>query len=96
MEYLGNQCYICGITGHQSMFDTHHVNPKLKEFSPSKSLVRWENLIKELDKCVLLCANCHSELHFGLFELLPIKVVGDPRFELGTPGLFGGAKAPDG
>lgn len=73
VEYFGDTCYICGIKGHQSIFDVHHI--KNKKFSISRSIKKWENLKKELMKCVLLCANCHAELHFGLFELVQVAGV---------------------
>lgn len=69
VNYLGGGCYICGIIGSQCIFDNHHIDPSKKEYRLSRSLKKWETLKKELDKTVLLCANCHAELHFGVFEL---------------------------
>ena len=48
------------------VLDFHHINPNEKENTlahmiKSNSL---ENLKKEVDKCILLCANCHREFHF--------------------------------
>ena len=64
VEYLGGSCSCCGYSRHIAALQFHHKNPSLKEFNLSKHLKRsWENLRVELDKCVLLCANCHFEHH---------------------------------
>jgi hypothetical protein len=45
----------------------HHRDPETKEFTVSQMLDRaWSVLVTELDKCDLLCFNCHMEEHCGL------------------------------
>ena len=65
-EYIGGRvCVHCGFT-HDTFtpFDFHHINPSEKEVSISDAICRsWANLIKEVDKCVLLCSNCHRIEH---------------------------------
>lgn len=65
-EYIGGiKCSKCGFT-HTSFvpFDFHHINPKEKDASISDAINRsWNNLIKEVDKCILLCSNCHRIEH---------------------------------
>ena len=66
IAYLGNVCFDCKGLFPQEVYDFHHLDPKEKEISPSKAKFRsWENYKKELDKCVLLCANCHRIRHSG-------------------------------
>jgi hypothetical protein len=62
--YKGGKCTICGYDKCMNSLDFHHLDPEQKEFSISnhknKSL---ENIKDELDKCILVCRNCHGELH---------------------------------
>ena len=64
IAYLGGKCKRCGGEFHPAVFEFHHKNPAEKEYSPSHALQQsWENFKKELDKCDLLCANCHRMTH---------------------------------
>jgi hypothetical protein len=66
VEYKGGKCENCGGEFHPSVFDFHHVNPQEKEFRISQLMrYTWEKQKVELDKCVLLCANCHRLEHHG-------------------------------
>lgn len=63
VEYMGGKCQHCGYVGHPGVYDFHHKDPSQKDFSPSRRSWAFERIIPELDKCVLLCANCHAEEH---------------------------------
>lgn len=65
IEYLGGECKNCGFKGCDASFDFHHRVPaeKADNFIRHKTW-SWEHLKSELDKCDLLCANCHREHHF--------------------------------
>ena len=64
IEYLGGACADCGGVYHQAAFDFHHLDPSTKELHPGQALSgKWEWAKAELDKCVLLCANCHRTRH---------------------------------
>lgn len=57
---------MCGYSKCKEALDFHHVNPNEKDFNISGSHSRsWEKIELELKKCVLLCANCHREIHSG-------------------------------
>lgn len=65
VEYKGGQCEHCGYKTCIDALEFHHSDPSEKDFSISeKGYTRsWAKIKEELDKCVLLCANCHRELH---------------------------------
>lgn len=67
-KYLRGKCSICGIEyngENGAIFDFHHINPEEKEYRPStlSSIADWERVKKELDKCILVCSNCHRLIH---------------------------------
>lgn len=65
LDYKGNKCQICGYNKCSEALDFHHRNSNEKEFSLSSRDIKldWEEIKKELDKCDLLCSNCHREIH---------------------------------
>ena len=65
IEYKGGCCSICGYKKCSAALEFHHLNPKEKDFSLAElKMYAFNDVIKrELDKCVLLCANCHREKH---------------------------------
>lgn len=71
LEEKGNRCYICGYDRCKEALDFHHLDPTQKEFNLSSRDLSSDWLIvkPEIDKCVLLCSNCHRELHAGLITL---------------------------
>lgn len=70
LEYKGNKCQICGYNKCIRSLTFHHIDPNEKEFGIARDTSRnWSKIQKELDKCMLLCQNCHGELHDGLIQL---------------------------
>ena len=70
IQYLGGCCIDCKCIYHDSVYDFHHVDVASKEENPSKFIAgSWEKAKTELDKCVLLCSNCHRLRHFGMNEV---------------------------
>jgi len=69
--YKGGECAICGYHKCAQTLEFHHLAPNEKDFGISaKGYTRkWEKIQQELDKCVLLCANCHREVHEGMTQL---------------------------
>ena len=70
IKYLGGKCQICGYNRYQGALDFHHKDENLKGFGISdKGYTRsWERVKQELNKCYLLCANCHREMHAGVLQ----------------------------
>ena len=83
VQYKGGKCQLCGYDKCVQAFDFHHLNPKKKDFGISQDgMTRaWTKTIKELDKCILLCANCHREVHVGISQL-PMETLVEKRGEL--------------
>lgn len=71
VQYKGGKCFFCGYDKYVGALDFHHVNPSEKEFGISSggNIKSFERLKPELDKCVLLCSNCHREVHAGLLKI---------------------------
>ena len=63
LEYKGGKCEKCGYSKSKRALSFHHIDPTQKEFTVSSSNKSWDRVKNELDKCVLLCMNCHMELH---------------------------------
>ena len=66
IKYKGSSCSRCGLEDKENpeIYDFHHTDPTQKEFKPS--MLRkssWEKHKAELDKCILLCSNCHRIVH---------------------------------
>lgn len=70
VEYKGGKCEICGYDKCIDALEFHHINPEEKDFGISKKgyTRSWEKVKEEVDKCMLLCANCHREIH-SLYKL---------------------------
>jgi hypothetical protein len=64
VKYLGGSCSRCGYSKCAGALDFHHLRDKKFVVSRSSSCISWDKLKDELDKCELLCANCHREEHF--------------------------------
>jgi predicted HNH restriction endonuclease len=64
IKFLGGKCASCAWSGNQAALQFHHTNPKEKDFIIGNVANKsWDSIKKELKKCILLCANCHSIQH---------------------------------
>ena len=57
----GGKCIKCGYSKSLRVLQFHHINPDEKDSNVSQ--LRTEKAVEEIKKCILLCANCHIELH---------------------------------
>lgn len=65
---FGGECGICKYSKCTSALTFHHLDPTVKEFTFSGNGVprAWKKMLDEAAKCVLLCRNCHAEVHSGV------------------------------
>ena len=76
VQYKGNKCCMCGYDKYIGALEFHHLDSSQKDFGISaKGYTRsFEKVKEELDKCILVCSNCHKEIHAGLINLNDIRV----------------------
>ena len=63
IEYKGGKCERCDYDRCERALSFHHLDPNEKEIKLSRPSISWEKMKKELDKCILVCMNCHMEIH---------------------------------
>jgi len=73
VEHMGSTCFGCDRDGPPAVFEFHHWDARDKAFglSQSGSPYSWDRVAAELEKCVMLCANCHREVHAGVRTIQP-------------------------
>ena len=82
IEAMGGKCCICGYNKCQRALAFHHTNPSEKDFQISRANIRgWKTLVKEAKKCILVCHNCHNEIHEGITSVPVDTVKFDERYE---------------
>jgi len=72
VQSMGGCCQICGYFKCDAALELHHIDPTKKElsFSSIRANPKSAEAIKvELIKCILLCSNCHKEIHNGLISI---------------------------
>jgi hypothetical protein len=69
IRYKGNKCVKCGNSHPEyppAIFEFHHLDPSKKDVSWGKLRLRsWNKIELELDKCDMVCANCHRIIHYS-------------------------------
>lgn len=64
IKLLGSKCSICGYNRCVDALEFHHKDPKKKEFRlGAGNTMSWKEYKRELSKCILVCSNCHKEIH---------------------------------
>lgn len=68
---LGDKCAHCGYNSCEAALEIHHLVPEKKKhtFGDLNIGLSWQEVDEEIQDCVLLCANCHREIHNELFEI---------------------------
>lgn len=76
VKLKGGSCQTCNFNEYDGALEFHHVDSTLKDDKLSK-LIRSslsKDIIDEINKCVLVCSNCHKMIHAGIREC-PIPIV---------------------
>ena len=64
VKLLGGKCIRCGYNKCVDALEFHHKDPEVKEFKlGSGNTLSWKEYKNEALKCMLLCSNCHKEIH---------------------------------
>ena len=70
LAYSGGKCLHCNYSQHDSALIFHHLDPSKKDVRIASGSSRsWDRIKNEVDKCLLLCHNCHSEYHGGFWKI---------------------------
>jgi len=73
VESMGGKCQCCGYDKCKEALSFHHIDPAYKELAFGNIRANpqsWTKVVEELKKCILVCNNCHSEIHAGV-RLVP-------------------------
>ena len=67
IAYMGGCCAHCGYDKYYGALEFHHKDPTQKDVNWNKLRLRsWDRVLVELDRCEMLCSNCHREEHHRL------------------------------
>lgn len=65
VEHLGGKCMRCGGVFPTVVYDFHHTDPSVKDTAVSRLWAYpWKDILFEVEKCKLLCSNCHRIEHY--------------------------------
>jgi hypothetical protein len=80
IEHFGGKCQLCGYNKCPSALEFHHLDQSQKLQAPSYIIMRWtwEKAIVELEKCILVCSNCHKEIHYGFHNAQDLMTIVRP------------------
>jgi len=80
---MGGKCQCCGYDRCVESMDFHHLDPSTKEMPLGDARANptvWPKIVAELRKCILVCRNCHGELHYGKRQLPETYAQFDERY----------------
>ena len=74
IHVMGGKCALCGYDKCNGALEFHHINPSKKDYQLSSGSTRSLNRdFVEARKCILVCSNCHREIHSGLYDSSKLK-----------------------
>lgn len=78
LALFGSKCCVCSYNRCSAALEFHHLDPTQKDFSISQAYAnpkKWDAIVYELEKCILVCANCHREIHQNILIIEDKKYV---------------------
>lgn len=85
IEAMGGKCALCGYDKCESALSLHHLDPSKKELSIGGIRANpksWTKIVDELRKCIMVCNNCHAEIHSGLVLVPSDVILFDEKFAI--------------
>jgi hypothetical protein len=79
LAYKGYKCILCGYDNCAEALVFHHLGGKDFGIASRGHTRSWERVKAELDKCILVCRNCHAEIHAGMHPEVAALVSNDQR-----------------
>lgn len=73
-KHRGGCCQRCGYNTYLGALDFHHINPAEKDFTVGNRDFKLKECIEESKKCILICSNCHRELHAGIWDIAELNL----------------------
>ena len=73
-ESRGGKCVRCGYNKCLKALEFHHLDSSQKDFTISNDHFKLSEAVEESKKCILLCSNCHKELHDNLWSVQELKL----------------------
>lgn len=83
VKAMGGKCQCCGYDSCNNSLSFHHIDPSKKDMGFSETRAnpkQWINIVEELRKCILVCNNCHGEIHAGVRKLPDVYSLFDESF----------------
>lgn len=63
----GGRCERCGYSKYAEVMEFHHIDPSQKDFQLSSRMsFAFGAILKEAEKCMMLCPTCHREAHIEM------------------------------
>ena len=94
VKYLGGKCSVCGLLDDcMNVYCFHHRDPSQKDFTISSRKNKFERMVDELDKCDLICQNCHRKEHTKYYDEANKQHRFRKRRKEKAASLFGGSCA---
>ena len=63
----GGKCSICGYSRYLGALEFHHTDPSKKDYHVAQTGIHKAR--EEAKKCILVCSNCHMEIHGGVISV---------------------------